>query len=126
MKILRFPSLRPAVTLAAGALLALGLGGCAHYEWYKPDATQDDYNQAIYACNMAAAHAYPPMLAVQQIAPGYFAPGFMHCGPYGCWNGPGYFVPPAMGTVDVNQDNRNQAARQCMRARGWQLIKVQQ
>lgn len=124
MNILRLSSRPPARALAAGALLALTLSGCAHYEWFKPGATQSDYNQNIYACNMEAAHAYPPMLALQQVAPGYFTPGYVRCGPYGCWSGPGYFVPPAMGTVDVNQDNRDQAANQCMQARGWQLIKV--
>ncbi|HEX7748939.1 MAG TPA: hypothetical protein VF445_09335 [Bordetella sp.] len=121
---LRFSSLRPARALAAGALLAMALSGCARYEWFKPGATQSDYSQAVYACNMEAAHAYPPLLAMQQVAPGYFAPGYMRCGPYGCWSGPGYFVPPAMGAVDVNQGNRDQAANQCMQARGWQLVKV--
>lgn len=124
MKILRIPCRRPARALAVGVLLAATLSGCAHYEWFKPGATQSDYNQAIYACNMEAAHAYPPMLAVQPVAPGYFAPGYMRCGPYGCWSAPGYWVPPAMGTVDINQDNRDQAASQCMQARGWQLVKV--
>ena len=126
MKLLQLPSRRPARALAASALLAMALSGCAHYQWFKPGATQDDYNKTVYACNMDAAHAYPPMFAVQQVAPGYFAPGFMHCGYRGCWTGPAYYVPPAMGTVDVNQGNRDQAANQCMRARGWQLIKVQQ
>ena len=123
MNILRLSS-RPARALAAGALLAMTLSGCAHYEWFKPGATQDDYNQTVYACNMEAARAYPSMPVMQQVSPGYFAPGYMRCGPYGCWSGPGYYVPPAMGMVDANQDNREQAANQCMRAHGWQLVKV--
>ena len=124
MNILRLSSRRPARALAAGALLAATLSGCAHYQWFKPGATQSDYNQTVYACNMEAAHAYPSMPVMQQGAPGYFAPGYMRCGPYGCWSGPGYYVPPAMGLVDANQGNREQAANQCMRARGWQLVKV--
>ena len=110
--------------MLAGAALAAALGGCAHYEWFKPDATQADYSKAIYACNMEAARAYPAMPTIQPVAPGYFAPGFVRCGPYGCYSTPGYYVPPAMGTVDVNQGNRDQAANQCMMANGWQLIKV--
>jgi hypothetical protein len=124
MNILRFPSRRAARALAAGALLAATLSGCAHYEWFKPGATQGDYNQAVYACNMEAARAYPSVLVMQPVAPGYFAPGYMRCNRYGCWSGPGYYVPPAMGMVDANQGNRDQAASQCMRAGGWQLVKV--
>lgn len=125
MKILRLLP-RPARMLALGATLAMALGGCAHYQWFKPDATEADYNQAIYACNTAAARTYPVVPSVQPVSPGYFTPGFTRCGYHGCWTGPGYYVPPAMGTVDINQGNRDQAASECMKAHGWQLIKVQQ
>lgn len=119
--------LRHARLLGCAALLALA--GCTQYQWYKENATQDDFNRDVYACDIESAKAYPAIPSIQPVSPGYMSPGLTRCysSPSGhtrCFSSPGYFMPPAMGTVDLNEDNRNQAANRCMVARGWRLIEV--
>ncbi|HEY0294046.1 MAG TPA: hypothetical protein VGC69_01790 [Bordetella sp.] len=115
---------RYARLLGCAALLALVLSGCTQYQWYKDRATQDDYNQDTYACDMESAHAYPAVPAIGIVSPGFMTPPRTYCRARGCYTSPGYYIPPDMGTVDLNEDNRSEAAKRCMYARGWQLIEV--
>lgn len=107
--------------------LALAVAGCAQYEWQKYGATQADFNQDRYQCQMEAASAYPTAAVTQQIRAGYVGPSTTNCSNWGysvtCSTTPGQVVAPLTTTVDVNQDNRGQAAKACMYARGYQLIR---
>lgn len=126
------------------ALGLLALTGCAQFQWQKYGATQDDWNRDTYSCQMEAARTYPTQLASYQVASGYQTPTNTNCSSSGsaygsggynnsyvsgnsstnCTTTGGNYVPPTTSTYDANQNNRNQAAKSCMYARGWQYVRV--
>lgn len=114
-------------------IVAALLGGCAQYSWFKQGATRDDFNRDSYQCQMEAANAYPTLMVRQQLTSGYTTPATTSC--YGnntawgsssmnCTTLPGQNVAPTYMNSDANADNRLQAARNCMFARGYQLRQV--
>lgn len=118
------------------------MSGCAQYQWQKYGATQSDFNRDTYECETEAAIIYPTQIVTQQVTSGYTTPSTTNCygtgSAYGnsgyiygnsntnCTTIPGQYVPGITARVDVNVNNRAQAAKQCMYARGWQLIRVDQ
>jgi hypothetical protein len=123
-------------------LLPAFLSGCTQYQWQKYGATQSDYNRDLYECQTEAARTYPTQVVTQQTTPGYTMPSTTNCSGTGsayensgyvqgnahvnCTTTPGQQLAGGTSTVDVNADNRAQAAVQCMYARGWQLTQVAQ
>ena len=108
------------------------LGGCAQYQWKKYGATREDFNRDTYQCQMEAASAYPAAIVNQQLMSGYQTPASTNCYSSGfgysstttCTTTPGRTVPPVTYTVDANEDNRAQATKACMYARGYQLVQT--
>ena len=102
--------------------------GCAQHRWQKYGATQSEFNNDTYECQTEAARTYPAQMVTEQITSGYTTPSNTNC--YGnskninCTTTGGQYVPGVTSPVDVNANNRLQAAKQCMYARGWQLVRV--
>jgi hypothetical protein len=119
---------------------ALLLGGCATYQWNKDGATQADFNRDRYECTNEAARTYPTALVAEQATQGYTTAAQTNCSTNGsaygnssyvsgssntsCTTNGGQYVPPTYVNVDVNSNNRSQAARQCMFAHGYELVRV--
>lgn len=128
------------VLLATAPFLLLLLSGCAQFRWQKAGTTQSDFNRDSYECQTEAARTYPTQVVTQQVTSGYTTPSTTNCygsgSAYGnlgyvygnsnvnCTTTPGQHVPGVTSTVDVNANNRAQAAKSCMYARGWQLVQV--
>lgn len=128
------------MALACSLLSAIFVSGCAQYQWHKQGATQNDFDRDKYECQTEAAITYPTQVVTRQITQGYSTPSTTNCygsgsayGNYGysygnsnvnCTTMPGQYVPGVSSTVDVNAKNRAEAAKQCMYARGYQLIQV--
>lgn len=126
--------------MTCSVIFAVSLSGCAQYRWQKYGATQSDFNRDVYECQTEAAKTYPTQVVTQQVTSGYTTPSTTHCygsgSAYGnsdyaygnstvnCTTMPGEHVPGVTATVDANGENRSLAAKQCMYARGWQLIQV--
>lgn len=109
------------------------LSGCAQYRWFKPGATQSDFNVDSYECQVQAAAVYPTHVVSQQITPTYVNPSTTNCHTTGyvygrasvhCTTTPGAVVPGVVSTIDVNARNRDQIKKNCMVARGWELREV--
>jgi len=131
---------RQYVIMGCCLLSAAFLSGCAQFQWQKYGATQGDFNRDSYECQTEAARTYPTQVVTQQITSGYTMPSTTNCygtgSAYGnsgyvygnsntnCTTTPGQHVPGVTSTVDINADNRTKAAKQCMYARSWQLIRV--
>lgn len=115
-------------------IVGLLLTGCAQYKWQKSGATQADFNRDKYECQREAAQVYPPQVVRQQITTGYTTPSTTNCSSTGstygnysytnCTTTPGQYVPGASTDTDVNADSRERMGKQCMYARGWQLVEV--
>lgn len=128
------------VVLVFSLLSSAILPGCAQYKWQKYGTTETEFNKDIYECKTEAARTYPTQIVTQQVTGGYMTPSTTNCygtgsafGNYGyaygssnvnCTTMPGQYVPGYTSTVDVNAANRTEAAKQCMYARGYQLIRV--
>lgn len=116
--------------------------GCAQYQWQKPGATQAEFNQDTYQCQMQAASAFPAVIVQQQLTSGYQTPSTTNCfstgsayGSYGnvygnsnttCTTTPGQVVQPITLPSDANSGNRAQAIKTCLYARGYQLVRIDQ
>ena len=116
------------------------LTGCAQYQWQKYGLTQDELNLDSYQCQMEAARTFPTAVVSQQITAGYTTPATTNCtgmgSAYGiggtvygssntnCVTTQGQRVAPVTVTSDVNQYNRDYAAKACMVARGYRLVQV--
>ena len=128
------------IVMGCCLFFAIFLSGCAQFQWHKAGATQGEFNRDSYECQTEAARTYPTQVVTQQVTSGYTTPSTTDCygtgSAYGnsgyvygnsnvnCTTTPGQHVPGVTFTVDVNANNRAQAARQCMYAHGWQLIRV--
>lgn len=116
------------------------LGGCVQYQWQKDGATQDEFNRDSYQCQIEAARAYPTQVVAQQTAPTYTVPAQTQCtgsqdamglGNYAygsssmnCTTTPARQIGGGPEMVDVNANNRTEAAKACLFARGYQLVQV--
>ena len=79
------------------------------------------------ACSSRAYALFPPLLQQIQLTSGYTTPISMQCTYIGytqnCYQTGGQYVPPAVMTVDNNQDARNQSTRSCFYQNGWKPVK---
>ncbi|HSD37172.1 MAG TPA: hypothetical protein VLC92_06665 [Rhodocyclaceae bacterium] len=117
--------------LLAAAVLTTG---CAHYEWQKSGSTQTDLGKDSYDCHTEAAKTYPPQSVTRQVMQGYsrncqgtasiYGNGGYQYSNMDCTTNPGLRVEDTTTTEDLNAGNRNEASKQCMYARGWQLIQA--
>ena len=106
-------------------LVALfALCGCAE-KWTKPGASPGEFEATKAACVGQAAAQYPPSLQQQQ--QGSYMDTLMGTQGSMC-SGSGPYVSctptivgplPTTVEVDVNQNARNQAARDCLIQHGW-------
>lgn len=131
--------MKSGTTLSLLAIASLA-SGCAQYQWQKAGATEADFNRDRYYCQMEAARAFPAQIVQTQIGGGYTTPSTTNCygtgSAYGgggmvygntstnCITTPGQYVAPIVSTSDANEDNRVEAARSCMYARGYQRVRV--
>ena len=133
--------LNRAVALFSVAVAGL-LSGCATYQWEKPGATQADFNRDNYECQTEAARTYPTTVVQVPISSGYTMPSNTSCTTHGtaygsgntvygnsntdCTTTPGQTVAPATVPIDENANNRSNAFHNCLVARGWSLVRVDQ
>lgn len=109
--------------------IPLVLTACAQFQWLKPGATQQDFNRDSYECTTEAARTFPAMAVSYQITNGSTQPAYTNCSGVGnsvnCTTTGGGYKPGQSVVVDANKNNRDNAAYQCMLARGWtrQLIR---
>ena len=129
------------ISVAITALLVLALAGCAQYKWQKYGSNRSEFNRDSYECQMEAAKAYPTVMVAQQQSPGYTTAATTSCrgngSAYGvggtiygnntvnCTTTPGQVVAPVTYAEDANSNNRSQAAKSCMYARGYKLVRVE-
>lgn len=127
--------------LIIGIALCQVISGCAQYQWRKQGSTQLEFNKDNYECQSEAAIIYPTQIVQEQRSSGYTTPSTTNCDgnestyesagkAYGnsqinCTTKPGKRVQGVTKTTDVNKRNRNESAKQCMYARGWERIRVQ-
>lgn len=122
-------------------LLLMQLGGCAQFVWHKAGASRDDLNRDRYECQMEAAQVFPTIPVNKQLTAGYVGPDRTRCNTTGsaygasgnvyansntsCTTTQGQVVQPVTYTTDINRNNREDAAISCLRARGYQRVRVQ-
>lgn len=110
-------------------LLAVSVfSGCAQYEWQKRGGTTNNLNKDLYKCQTEAAKTFPTYMVTGQDRAGFADQSSTICysntlhagdssaGKVMCTTSPG------LTTRDANDENREQATDQCMKARGWKLI----
>jgi hypothetical protein len=105
------------------ALAVFSVAGCAVYgqSWYRPGATEAQFEAAAEGCDSAATTRFPPMTAGRA---GYYSAPNEWCQPTaGGTNcliiGSGY-LPQAQSAADTNEAPRARAFQACMVAGGWQ------
>jgi hypothetical protein len=111
-------------------VLALVVAGCASPQgWWRANTTEAEFNRDRFACEQAAASAFPMVAGQVMTSPGVnAAPPPTTCttgygGVVTC-SRPGldasiYNRPPTYATVDANAGNRGQHAQSCLLARGY-------
>ncbi len=106
------------------------LSGCAQYRWQKPGMTVNEFERDKYECQSDAANMYPPAFVTTKISPDYVTPSTTNCVGSGnmtsCTTIPGKFVQGTKITSDSNTYAREQSASQCLRARGYELVRIEQ
>ena len=112
-------------------LLAVSLfSGCAQFQWQKRGATTTDLDKDLYKCQTEAAKVFPTYMVR-----GQDRTGFVDQSTTTCYSNNTHergsnsekvvcTTSPGLSTRDANEDNREQATDQCMKARGWKLIKT--
>jgi uncharacterized protein YceK len=108
-------SVRWPARVLIGLLLTVALAGCAT-RWYKPGATEAEFEETLSACQVSAEKAVPPDIRYT-INPGsrYVT---RRCDDYGCSDYATY-TPPTQTAYDANAGVRAQYVRACMFRHGW-------
>jgi hypothetical protein len=115
-------------------VLALVVAGCASPQgWWRANTTEAEFNRDRFACDQAAASAFPMVSSQVMTSPGVNAAppapqttcttgygGVVTCNT----QRPGldasiYNRPPTYATVDANAANRGRHAQSCLMARGY-------
>lgn len=114
--------MKPPVFLAAWVLSAAACGPLAVY--HRPGVSVTRMQQDTTECEVQALRDAPVANQVRQAPPLYF-PGERVCNAAGaCWTTPGYWLPGAVRTVDVNRDLRGRVTDMCMARRGYQPVSI--
>lgn len=115
------------LTLLTSALVML-LAGCAQYEWHKDGAGQIDFDRDVYECQTEAAKLFPAQFVTYSVGSHSQGPSTTNCFGAGssitCSTDHGIQRPPSSYSVDANAENRYDALKQCIHARGWKRIEV--
>ncbi len=115
------------------------LTGCVQ-TWYKPGATQTEFNSDDTYCRTVAFSYAPPNISQVEIGNGYVEPAMTNCngsimgsndgygGVYGtttnnCTTTGGRYVPPPKISVDNNSQARKAAYTSCLYNKGWTTVK---
>jgi hypothetical protein len=113
--------------------LAIVVAGCASPQgWFRPNTTEAEFNRDRFACDQAAAAAFPMASTQVMTSPGVNAApapqqtvcttnyGVVTCNTRPAGLDPSIFNrPPTYATVDANAANRGQHAQSCLMARGY-------
>lgn len=104
---------------------------CTQLYWYKPNASQSDFEQDRYTCLQESAQAFPVILQEITLKEGYYSPSQTSCftnmyGHTNCTTYPGKYNPPETILIDANKGNRNSAFTTCMNAKEWYLREVKE
>jgi hypothetical protein len=105
------------------AIALVVLGGCAQLTLYhKAGKSVPDMETDAAACAVAALREVPVSNQLRRDPPEYI-PGPTQCDSSGnCVQGPGFFIPGAVFTVDANQALRERATDACMAAKGYDKV----
>lgn len=110
--------------------IALSLTGCATYSWHHAYKGQADFGQDQYSCLQQAAKMFPVVMG-QAVKEGYTTPARTSCKTTSrqerqrgeerteCVTEPSVYYPPQAYSVDLNQDDRNNAVNVCLNSSGW-------
>ena len=98
------------------------LSGCAQYRWKKDGSTKNEFERDKYECQSEASRLYP----AQYIRDDYvLSPATTNCTNWGysinCTTQPPVTLE---STKDMNASNRNESMKQCLLARGYELVRV--
>ncbi len=101
------------------------LSGCT--TWYKPGATQQDFDQDKAACVAASYVEFPVATTTIRTGAGYTTPVQTNCQSFSygnnsqmnCTSTGGEYRPPPTLFMDQNIGARNAAFRSCMYGRGY-------
>lgn len=111
-------------------VVMLSVAGCANKSWYHASKGQNEFSQDKYSCTQQSAQAFPVVARQKSYGVGYTTPSQTSCtttfGQLNCTTNPGSYTPPPTSTVDVNEDNRNNAFNSCMNSMGWSLLNQEQ
>lgn len=80
------------------------LAGCANYRWTKPGGTQQSFASDSYQCQLEAQRVAPYRNQLVPITNRNLSTSYM--------------------TQDGNRNAREELTKQCLQARGWQLVRV--
>ena len=78
--------------------------GCASYRWEKAGSTPQEFSRDSYQCELQALQAAPYRSELVPITNRDLTTSYM--------------------TTDGNRHVRDRLIEQCLRARGWQLLRV--
>lgn len=102
--------------------IALLLSGCAS-GWSKVGATENEFAQDRYQCQMEVAAAYPVVMTQTSYGGGNQTPSRTNCQTYGtttnCTTTPGVYTPPVQQTSDANVYARIGGMNSCLQSRGY-------
>lgn len=118
--------------IAMASCATFVLLGCAQYRWQREGVTQGEFNRDSYSCQMEAARVFPAAPVRRELASGYTTQSTTNCTNGGlggmssisCTTTPGTYVPAIAYDEDANENRRAQAAKSCMYARGYKLVRV--
>lgn len=108
--------------VAKTIMIMFTLSGCGT-NWYKPGATNNEFNLDKDACN-AFAYSQAPINNVKiPIGQSYTTQSTTNCSQYynqiNCTTNPGQYVAAPTFTLDQNEGARTTAFKRCMHYRGW-------
>lgn len=111
--------------ISVSLLTMITLTGCGNLMWVRPGGTQSESARDEYNCTSSAARLFPAREIQVEVWPSRTTSVQTHCqtdyfGNINCTSTGGDYVPPVMGTRDVNKSARDDAVTMCMKAKGWE------
>lgn len=94
--------------------------------YHKPGVSVQRWQKDTTTCEVSALRDAPVANEIRRIPP-EFIPPRRSCDSAGnCTVIPGYWTPPEVYTVDVNRPLRKKLENQCMGARGYTRVEIEQ
>ena len=94
--------------------------------YYKQGVSFERLQSDQLACEVKALNEAPVATQVRQAPPRYY-PGQRYCNSAGhCYRGGGFWVPGEVYSYDANRSLRARVENQCMAAKGYQPVEIEQ